>query len=88
MPPGSYYLVTRRNTEQGQVAAGGSLAIEVGNKNLEGITVQVAPAVDVEGILNSEPPGRCVGVIISLQDETRLSGAPGVIVSAGLEVHV
>jgi protocatechuate 3,4-dioxygenase beta subunit len=83
VPPGSYYLVTRRITEQGQIAAGGSLGIEVGDKSLDGITVQVSPVVDVEGILISEPAGRCGSGYVSLVDESGFSGAPGANISAG-----
>jgi protocatechuate 3,4-dioxygenase beta subunit len=65
--PGSYYLVARRS--DGQEVAGGVLPIEVADKNLDGITIQVARAVDVQGAITSDPPGRCAGYYVSLAEE-------------------
>jgi protocatechuate 3,4-dioxygenase beta subunit len=83
VPPGSYRLLARRSTEQGQVAAGGNLDIEVGGQSLDGITVQASPAVDVEGVVNSGSPVRCGDSYLSLTDESRISGAAGTSISAG-----
>jgi hypothetical protein len=80
--PGSYYLMARRSDDHGQVVAGGGAVIEVGEKNLDGITVEMRPAVDVEGIVKSDPPGRCGGGFVSLLDESGSMGMPGANISS------
>jgi hypothetical protein len=79
VPPGSYYLVAQRVSEQGHPAAGGSLPIDVGDKNLDGIAVQALPVVDVDVVTKAEPagPSNC-GVFVSLVDGVFSGGVPGV----------
>ena len=79
VPPGSYVLVAQRGNEQGQTAAGGSMPIEVGDKNLDGIAVQVLPVVDVDVVIQSEPAGRCGSPgYVTLLDESGFPGGSGV----------
>lgn len=84
VPPGSYYLTAVRSNEQGQALAGGGLAIEVADKNLDGITVKALPVVDVDVVTKSEPAGRCnSGGYVTLLDESGRSGISGVNASSG-----
>ena len=79
VPPGSYLLVARRGNEQGQAVAGGALSIDVGDKNLDGIAVQVLPVVDVDVVIQSEPAGRCGSPgYVTLLDESGFPGGSGV----------
>jgi protocatechuate 3,4-dioxygenase beta subunit len=81
VPHGSYYLIARRSGDEGQMVTGGSAAVEVGDKSLDGVIVQVLPATDVEGFVKSATPGRCGPGRLSLLNESGFSNAPGTNIS-------
>jgi protocatechuate 3,4-dioxygenase beta subunit len=74
---GSYTLMARRSGDRSPVAAGASLPIEVGDRDIDGIVLQVTPAVDVEVMVKSEGTARCAVPYLMLQDENGYSTGPG-----------
>ncbi|MGD0498019.1 MAG: carboxypeptidase-like regulatory domain-containing protein [Bryobacteraceae bacterium] len=61
VPPGSYDLVAQRRNPgtPGPSVAGAVVPIEVRDKNLDGIVLQVKPNSDLQGTVKLERPGEC-----------------------------
>jgi protocatechuate 3,4-dioxygenase beta subunit len=83
VPPGSYEVSAQRNNPGTPgtpgipgVMASGTAYIEVRDGNLEGVTLEVKPSVDLQGVVHYEQPGGCgaSNVSIALRRPTGASG--------------
>ncbi len=60
VPPGSYELFAQRNNiGSGGSAASAVVPVEVRDKNLDGIVLQMKPNSDLQGTVRLEQPGQC-----------------------------
>jgi protocatechuate 3,4-dioxygenase beta subunit len=69
VPPGSYRLVARRNTEQGPPSAGASIAVEVADRDLDGIEDNVAPGFAHPGAVRHDGAPSCPTARVMLSAE-------------------
>jgi hypothetical protein len=79
VPPGSYELTAQRNNPgtPGSVASA-NMPIEVRDRNLEGVVLEVKPNADLQGSVRFDQPGGCNANNLSVG--LRTPGPPGGIV--------
>jgi len=60
VPAGSYELTAQRNSMGTPgIVASATMPIEVRDRNLEGVVLQVKPNADLQGVVRFEQPGEC-----------------------------
>jgi hypothetical protein len=62
VPPGSYELTAQRNTNNPGTpgpAVSGNMPIDVRDRNLEGVVLEMKPNADLQGSVRLEQPGGC-----------------------------
>jgi hypothetical protein len=78
VPPGSYTLTAQRNNAgtPGAVASA-SMPVEVRDRNLQGIVLEVKPNAELQGAVRYDQPGECNATRMSVS--LRSPGFPGVM---------